>query len=491
MDKEHNGRQSEAARQFGFRAFSSDILVYTTGQGLFLLFGFILLLIIPKYLSIEGYGYWQLFMLYASYGGILHFGFMEGILLRWAGRELDQIGKEIGLALRFLLFQQLIVILPLCLIFHFLLTLGQPFEWIALMVLAYAFILNMRAFFQFTAQAVRKFKGLTAVNVGTTLTFLIIVICLFAFSYLDYTYIVYGFLVAGVLGLAALVLWFRKYLQGSNHSFLYLLSYGKETLGIGIFVYFGDIATALLLTVDRLTVDSFFPIEQFAIYAFALTVAIVAYTSVAAVSQVFFPYLSGAALELRTRAYQLGKPAIILSWAASLAIYFPVARLIEFYLPHYVTSLPIMQILFCTVGFISLIQILHASYYKAYRKQRRYFVCGITALALAVILNLLAIKVWGTLESVAIATLVSFGVWYIINELSLKSVVEESNRELGKGVMVICSYLGAFWVSSLVTDWFIAQMLIYGCFFLLVTWLFLRSELKELTAVANGLRHKP
>lgn len=481
---------AEASEQFNIRAFGTDVLTYSIGNGLLLLFGFIQLLIIPKYLSVEGYGYWQLFMLYASYGGILHFGFLEGILLRWAGRELDQVGKEIGLALRFLLFQQLIVILPLCLIFYFLLTLGQPFDLIALIVLGYAFIGNVGAFFKFTAQAVRKFKGLTVVNVGTVLTFLIIVICLFAFGYLDYTCIVYGFLLASALGLAALVVWFRKYLQGSNQSFSHLLFYGRETLGIGIFVYLGHLVTALLLTVDRLMVNSFFPIEQFAIYAFALMAAMVAYTFVQAVSEVFFPYLSGSALQLRTRAYQLGKPAIILSWAATLAIYFPAARLIEFYLPHYVTSLPIMQILFCTVGFGSLIQILHASYYMAYRRQRRYFVCGITALALAVVLNLLAIKIFGTLESVAIATLISFGVWYIMNELSLKSVVGESNRGLWKGLGIICCYMGAFWISSQVTDRIVVQMLVYACFFAVITWLFFRNAVKELVVIFNEVRRR-
>jgi O-antigen/teichoic acid export membrane protein len=413
---------------------------------------------------------------------------MEGILLRWAGRELDQVGKEIRSALRFLLFQQLIVILPLCLIFHFLLTLGQPFEWIALMVLAYAFILNMRSFFQFTAQAVRKFRGLTAVNVGTSLTFLITIICLFTFGYLDYTYMVYGFLLTSALGLAALVLWFREYLQGSNQSFSPLLSYGRETLGIGIFVYLGDLVTALLLTVDRLMINSFFPIEQFAIYAFALTGAMVAYTFVGAVAQVFFPYLSASATSLRTRAYQLAKPGLILAWAATLAVYFPITKLIEFYLPHYTASLPIMQILLCTVGFGSLIQILHANYYKAYRKQRQYFLWGITALGLSAILTLLAIRIFGTLQSVAIAALISFGVWYVVNELSLKSVVEEESKELWRGLGIVCCYLGAFWLASFLADWFVAKMLIYIGFFSLITWLLLGSEVKELAGVADGLR---
>jgi hypothetical protein len=54
--------------------------------------------------------------------------------------------------------------------------------------------------------------------------------------------------------------------------------------------------------------------------------------------------------------------------------------------------------------------------------------------------------------------------------------------------MIICGYIGAFWVSSLVTDWLAVQMFVYACFFFGITWLFLRDEVKELVAVANVTR---
>ncbi len=471
---------------FDLHRFGSDVLVYAAGQGLLLLFGFIQLLIIPRYLSVESYGYLQLFMLYASYVGILHLGFIDGVHVRWAGKELAEVGSEIKIGFRFLLLEQLVVITPLGLLLYFLLQ--PPFQWMGLMILIYAFVTNLAAFFMWTSMAVRKFKLLTTVNVGKGLAFLILIILLFVSGFLNYQYVILASLTAFLLALFALAFWFRKYLWGEMPSLSSLWAYGKENINIGIFVLLGNFVVVLFLTIDRLMVSSFFPIEQFAIYAFALTLAMIAYTFVQAVSQVLFPNLSAVTTELRTRAYQSGKPAIILAWAATLTLYFPLTRLIEFYLPHYVASLPIMQILLCTVGFGSLIQILHVSFYMVYRKQRQYFLWGITALALSAMLNLLAIKVFGTLESVAIATLISFVIWYIINELSLSSVVDQSRSELWKGVAIIGSYLGAFWFAPFLADWFIAQMLIYIGFFCLVTWLLLRNELKELIMVANGIR---
>ena len=473
---------------FDLHRFGGDVLVYSSGNALLLLFGFITAFIIPKYLSVEGYGYWQLFMLYASYIGILHLGFINGVHVRWAGKELALVGDEIKTAFRFLLLEQVIVIVPLGLLLYF--VLHTPFQWIGLMILAYAFIANLAAFFTWTCMAIRKFRLLTAVNVGRGGFFLLFIILLFASGYLDYHRVILASLTAFLLALFALAFWFRKYLWGEMPTISSLWAYGRGNINIGIFVLLGNFVAILFMTIDRLMVSSFFPIEKFAIYALALAVAMITYAFVGAVSQVFFPYLSSAVPELRTRAYQLGKPAIILAWAAILTIYYPLTGLIEFYLPHYVASLPIMQILLCTVGFGSLIGILHVNYYIVYRKQRHYFLWGVTTLALSAMLNLLAIKIWGTLESVAIATLISFVIWYIINELSLRSVVEQSNRELGKALVILGSYLGAFWLASFLAGWFIAQALIYIGFFSLVTWLFLRSEIKQLGTVANGIKNR-
>lgn len=163
-------KQLQPSGHIDLRRFGTDVLVYSGGNAFLLVLGFIQLLIIPKYLSVEDFGYWQLFMLYASYVGILHLGFIDGIHVRWAGKELNQVGGEIKTAFRFLLLQQLIVIIPLALLLYFLLQ--PPFQWIGLMILICGFVTNLAAFFTWTSMAIRKFKLLTAVNVGWGLAFL-------------------------------------------------------------------------------------------------------------------------------------------------------------------------------------------------------------------------------------------------------------------------------------------------------------------------------
>lgn len=478
--------QPETPNKFKIHAFGKHVLVYSLGNGLLLIFSFLQLLLIPKYLSVGAYGSWQLFLLYTTYVGVLHLGFIDGILVRWAGKDISGVGDEISTAFKFLVLQQLAVIVLLALLFYFLI--DTPLRWLWLMILVYAFIMNLGAFFMYTSQAVRKFGLLTAINVVRGLIFLIAVILLFAIGYFSYENIVVAYLISFALALLVFLYWFRKYLWGKKNAAGSPWAFGIKNCSVGVFILLGNFVVLIFQTIDRLMVSSFFSIEQFAIYAFASTIVIIVYVLARAVSEVFFPYMSLATPVQQRKAYSLGQNIVILAWAISLAGYFPLAKLVEFYLPDYSASLPIMQILLCSISFGGLVQILHVNYYRIYGKQRQYFLWGAIALVVAVALNLLAILIWHTAQSVAIATLVSFGLWYIANELSLRSALLGGRREILKTIAILAGYTGAFWLASLIINSFIFQTLIYLACFSLLTYLFFRQTLRKLISDPTGLK---
>lgn len=474
--------QAHKKDQFNLRAFGSDVLIYSFGQGLLLVFGLIQSLIIPKYLSTADYGYWQLFLLYTTYTGILHFGFLDGILVRWAGKEFEEIKQEIPAAFRFLLLEQFLVVGVLALV---LIAINIPFLEIGLAVLANAIIVNVLAFFIFTAQAVKRFKLVTAVNISKGGLFLLLVLALFAGGKFGYGDLYLTTIITG----SVLLILFALHLRGSLFSQAIpgksLRTYGKENISIGLFVLLGNFMAVLLTTVDRLMVSSFFPITQFAQYTFAMSMCAVVIMFVQAVSLVFFPYLSGSSSEVRTRAYQLLRPAITIFWAGALVMYFPFTAWVEFYLPHYTASLPLMAILLCMIGFSSQIQILHVNFFKAYRKQRMYFILAGISLVCAVVLYLLAAMLFGTLASIAITAVISSLLWYLLNEFSLRRFVSINTREIAKWLLVIGVYAGAFLVTSALVQGWVFGMVIYLIIFVLMTGTVLKPEVISLLSLVN------
>ena len=53
-----------------------------------------MVMFVPKYLSVNDYGVWQLFLFYFSYLGFLHLGWEDGIYLRYAGKKFDELDKK-------------------------------------------------------------------------------------------------------------------------------------------------------------------------------------------------------------------------------------------------------------------------------------------------------------------------------------------------------------------------------------------------------------
>ena len=63
-------------------------------QGLVLVTSLIKSFLIPLLVSVESFGYWQVYLLYLPYIGLFYFGFNDGIYLRYGSYDYDDIPKE-------------------------------------------------------------------------------------------------------------------------------------------------------------------------------------------------------------------------------------------------------------------------------------------------------------------------------------------------------------------------------------------------------------
>ena len=63
-------------------------------QSVSLILSVMMSFIIPKILNIEGFGYWQFFLLLCSYVGFFHFGLIDGIYLRYGGKYYSKTNNE-------------------------------------------------------------------------------------------------------------------------------------------------------------------------------------------------------------------------------------------------------------------------------------------------------------------------------------------------------------------------------------------------------------
>lgn len=71
--------------------FAGNLAYAVVAQGVGLLSSVLTSLVLPKFLGVDDYAYWQLFLLYSSYSGFALLGLNDGIYLRLGGKRYSEI----------------------------------------------------------------------------------------------------------------------------------------------------------------------------------------------------------------------------------------------------------------------------------------------------------------------------------------------------------------------------------------------------------------
>ena len=75
------------------KRFTSNVIISLTVQVISLAVGFLLNLIVPRFIDEYQYAYWQSYVLYVGYVGILHFGLLDGLVLRYSQYDYEELDK--------------------------------------------------------------------------------------------------------------------------------------------------------------------------------------------------------------------------------------------------------------------------------------------------------------------------------------------------------------------------------------------------------------
>ena len=76
------------------KKLAKNVLISVIAQVISLAVSFVMGLIVPKFIDGYSYAYWQLYLLYVSYVGILHFGLLDGLMLRYGAYDYDELDKK-------------------------------------------------------------------------------------------------------------------------------------------------------------------------------------------------------------------------------------------------------------------------------------------------------------------------------------------------------------------------------------------------------------
>ena len=174
------------------------------------LFGNVILsLLIPKILGMEDYGLYKIFTLYISYIALLHLGFVDGIALKYGGKDYDTLDKE-ELRSYLTIFSGVEILISIIIIAIGLLFIERKYWFILLCVVANIIIVNITSYYQLLSQAVKRFRELATRNVvNAIMQCLYIAILFLIYKFVDETYANYRVcILLNLFTKAVLLMWY-------------------------------------------------------------------------------------------------------------------------------------------------------------------------------------------------------------------------------------------------------------------------------------------
>lgn len=441
-------------------------------------------LIAPKLLGVEQFGYWQIFLLYINYVGLLHFGFNDGIYLRYGHYDYNELPKErFRSYFAFLTISQGMIAALLCIAVYFFV--GDKIRfWIFFYVLINLVLINLTTFFAFTNQITKRFSVYTRLLVASKVVYILAVLGVFLTSQHVHMQFILIHTIVNVLTLAAYIYKSPDLVFGPRERIRDTWRDMFKNISIGFFVMIGNFMALAIIGLDKLFVERFLTLQDFAMYSFAAAMISVVILLLNAVSTAVYPYLARIDNEgiLKTLYEKAGRLIFLFSGLA-LAGYFVFSFIVEWFLPQYVSALPIALLLFTTTYLRAKISIIGANYYKALHLQRQYTFNNILALCLGVVTNAIAIVIYRDNVAIAVASVVAFHLWYLYTEEFFKKRMGVNARKetlANLGLTAVFLLIG-----FLIESWYIG-LIVYILIFLLIVGLFFFKDIRSMVRKGTG-----
>ena len=405
---------------------------------------------LPKLLSVDDFGAWRTFLLYAGYAGLVHFGLIDGALLMWsrkgAGNALSLLEPRqlLGPALKFIFLEHLLLIAAASASVWMPVPPRLPVLLVALAV--YALLFNAVGLLQVYLQTGLRFKGV-AFGMSAPSALFVLLMGVVALTRVTVERILVAYLLGWGITLITLLIVGRQQPTGfepaerrpTPEGWIRPSAWqmGMTSIAIGWPIVLANTAFGLMQSADRVTVNLTRPLHDFAIYSLSQSTIYVPITMLAAVSRVTFSWFARAIESGRGMLYRSSTRLLTLLWALLLPYYFAVESVVHRFLPKYVPGLPAGLILLLSVLFLSLVQIVQSNTFNLHGRQRQFFGGSLVAVVVAFVTAWVGSEKIGSLSAVAWSQVLTAGLWWLGNEWLLRDLKLQRTNDM---IVVITTF---------------------------------------------------
>ncbi len=424
----------------------------------------VVVLLAPKFIGVEEFAYWQLFLTYVSYVSMTRLGLSDGLYLRLGGKKYEELDYSLLSHERqvFLLFQGIVFLFAILCVLKMPVNSDRKFVLICCCICI--IIVNANVYLSYILQAVnltRKYSvSIMLQNMPWFLAVLVLVITnLKSYKTLIAFYIL-GHIVAGIY-----LAWNAKEIV--SHKYVDLKKVildSLENIGCGIKLMIATFSGSLIVASARMIVDAAWGVEVFGYFSFSLTLANVFLTFINQLSVVVFPTLRIVKTDKLKDVYYFMRSSLRMILPLVMMGYFPITVFVKLFLPQYEYSLSFLPVFLPICTFDGKMQMMCSSFFKSMRKENLLLGINILTLLLSVLIAALGSFIVGSIYFVAFGILFVVALRSIVSELLLSkymnvNIIREMFQEI---FLVVIFVVGAIYLPAYAMFFF--YIIVYGVY---------------------------
>lgn len=441
-----------------------------------------MVMFVPKLLSVNDYGLWQLFLFYYSYLGFLHFGWEDGIYLRYAGKKFDELNHK-TFAGQFYCIILLQIVLATVISNFGIVFVENPDKRLALVCAIWlAPFVNFNNLCNFIMQITNRIKEYAKLLVtermifflGVSLFLVILGLKQFRYMYAAQVFAAVSMAVAG----AYLC---RCFLIPRFDSFASIRQEAYENISVGIKLMLANIASMLIIGIVRYGISIGWDVATFGKVSLTLGVSNFLMVFINSVSVVFFPIVKRMDETRRANAYVAIRNMLDFILFAALIGYYPLKCILAWWLPKYADSLIYMSVLFPVCVFESKVTLLINTYLKSMRKEFLMLKINAVSVVFSLIVTAFTVGIWHNLNVAVFSIVLAYAFRCVLAEYHVARLLELDLKMDMLEDLLMCSI---FIISGWMFDSFLC-MTVYSAAYVVFV-LAHRKSLQQIIGMVRG-----
>lgn len=457
------------------KSFSKNFIYTLVSNLLSFLVSASVTFLVPKSLGIESYGYFQLYLFYVSYIGFLHFGWADGVFLRYGGAYYEKLDHS-RFGTQFWLYSGLEIVLGLVVGVIGLFQIEPAERGLVFTLIGCAIILLLpRTFLQYLLQCTNRMREYAFLTLIEKIVYFALVCCFLLAETDCFALLIIADLIGKTCSFAYAIYQCRDIVFSRMEPLGKALEETKQNISVGIKLMISNIAGMLIIGIVRLSIEKQWDVATFGKVSLTMSVSNMLMVVIRAVAMVMFPMLRRMDNEKLAPMYSMIRTGLMIPLLGMMVAYYPFKVLLSAWLPQYAESLRYMAILFPMCIFESKMSMLVETYLKALHKEKWLLLVNMTTVLISVLSTSITVFVLHNLSIVILSIVVMLVFRCVFAEMLLSSILDVS---IGKDILI-----EVFLTTLFITfNWFlggIMGLLLYMLAYLAYLYL-KRNELKAL-----------